>query len=364
MKYELKEISVREVVEGYIDSAEEGCFGYGGKLNIRPPYQREFIYSGKRREAVIQSVQKSLPLGAMYWIRKNDGTFELLDGQQRTISICQYVNNEYSIDYFSFRNLTEGDKNQILDYKLWVCVCEGTDKETLEWFKVLNTPGTELNAQELRNAILPGTWLNAAKKCFSKNNGEVIVKDYKKYLKGSANRQDFLEAALRWICDKQGKKIEQYMAEHQHETNCNELWLYFSHVMEWVKVTFKVYRPSMKGQEWGIFYNKYEGINYDADEMEKRIQDLIDDEDITNTRGIYEYLFDGKEQHLSIRQFSGKIREAVYNRQGKTCAKCGRHFELKDMQADHIKPWSRGGRTVAENCQILCADCNRTKSDV
>lgn len=363
MKYELHEIPISKVVEDYKDNAEEGCYAYGGKLNIRPPYQREFIYSGKKREAVIDSVKKGLPISVMYWIKKSDGNFEVLDGQQRTISICQYVHGVFSIDHLGFKNLMQSEKEQILNYKLAVFICEGTDKETLEWFKVINTPGTELNAQELRNAILPGTWLNDAKKYFSKNNCAVLQLKYNQYMDGSAIRQDFLETALKWISARDKISIEEYMAKNQFEQNCNELWLYFKSVMDWVKATFTTYRREMKNVEWGFLYNNYSKQNYDTQKLEAEIVSMLEDEDITSSRGIYEYLFDRNERHLSIRKFSEKIKRAVYERQNKCCAKCAKHFPLEKMQADHITPWSRGGRTVIDNCQVLCENCNRTKSD-
>ena len=364
MKYELQEIPISEVVKGYKDNAEEGCFGYGGKLNIRPPYQREFIYTGKKREAVINSIKKGLPISVMYWVKKSDGNFEVLDGQQRTISICQFVTGVFSIEHLGFKNLTAADKEQILNYKLAVFICEGTDKETLEWFKVINTPGTELNAQELRNAILPGTWLNDAKKHFSKNNCSVIQLGYNKYLDGSAIRQDFLETALKWISAREKISIEDYMAKNQDAPNCNELWLYFKKVMDWVKANFTTYRKEMKKVEWGLLYNQFNEKNYDTKKLEAEIVSMLEDEDITSSRGIYEYLFDRNERHLSIRKFSDKIKRAVYERQNKCCAKCGKHFDIKNMHADHITPWSKGGRTVESNCQVLCENCNRIKSDV
>lgn len=363
MNYTLQEISIGEIVEGYADNNDEGCYAYGGKLNIRPPYQREFIYSGKKREAVIDSVKNGLPIGVMYWVKKSDGDFEVLDGQQRTISICQYVNGEFSIQHFGFKNLTDADKAQILNYKLAIFICEGTDKETLEWFKVINTPGTELNAQELRNAILTGSWLNDAKKYFSKNNCPVIQQGLNKYLDGTANRQDYLETALKWISARDKMEIADYMAKNQDAPNCNEIWLYFKKVMDWVRATFPVYRKEMKKVEWGILYNKYSEKNYDTNALEKQIVSMLEDEDLTNSRGIYEYLFDGNERHLSIRKFSDKIKRAVYERQNRCCAKCGKYFPLEKMHADHITPWSKGGRTVESNCQVLCENCNRIKSD-
>ncbi len=364
MTSELTQIPINKIVEDYADKGDEGCYGYGGKLNIRPAYQREYIYTGKKREAVIDSVQKNLPIGLMYWIKKSDGNFELLDGQQRTISICQFVHNQFSIDHRGFKNWTDADKNQLLNYNLWVCICEGTDKETLEWFKVLNTPGTELNAQELRNAIYTGTWLEDAKKHFSKNNCPVIVHGYNKYLDGSAIRQDYLETALRWISARNKIDIEDYMAKNQHEPNCTELWLYFQGVMEWVKALFPEYRAIMKKVSWGNLFNKFSSKTYDKKKFEAEIVSMLEDEDVTSSRGIYEYLFDRQERHLSIRKFSDKIKRAVYEKQGKVCPKCAKHFPLEKMHADHITPWSKGGHTVIDNCQVLCENCNRIKSDL
>lgn len=365
MEYELKFVKVAEVAAGFRDDAEKGCRGLGGRLNIRPAYQREFIYTGKRRDAVIESVMKDLPIGVMYWVKTDEG-FDLLDGQQRTISICQYVNGKFSLNYRAFKNLTQAERDQILNYRLWVCECHGNDRETLEWFKILNTPSTPLNDQELRNAIYTGKWLEDAKKFFSRANCAVVQQSYNKYLDGSAVRQDFLETALKWICARDKIDVEEYMASHQHDANAAQIWSYFQSVMTWVKATFPEYRKIMKGLNWGIFYNKYgaDKAPYDAEALEQKIVAILEDEDVTSSRGIYEYLFDGNERHLSIRKFSDKIKRAAYERQNRCCKKCGQHFPLDKMHADHITPWSKGGRTVAENCQVLCENCNRAKSDV
>jgi hypothetical protein len=364
MKIKLHEIPVRDVVEGYIDSAENGVVGYNGRLNIRPAFQREFIYKDKQRDEVIRTVQKNFPLNVMYWIKSDDGNFELLDGQQRTISLCQYVFGDFSIDHRGFDNLTHTERQQIFDYPLMIYICEGTDKEKLDWFKIINIAGEQLTAQELRNAIYTGEWLTEAKKYFSKTScpAYAIASDY---LNGSPIRQNYLETAIRWLASRDGMEIEDYMAKHQHDTNCNELWLYFQTVINWVKATFPVYRSKeMKGLEWGIFYNKYGAGEYDPKQLESCIVDLMDNEDVTKYSGIYEYLLDGDERHLSIRAFTPKMARAAYERQKGICTKCKNHFEIEEMQADHITPWSKGGKTIAENCQMLCADCNRRKSNV
>ena len=364
MNIKLHEIPVREVVEKYIDSAENGVTGYNGRLNIRPAFQREFIYKDRQRDEVIRTVQKNFPLNVMYWVKSDDGNFELLDGQQRTISLCQYVNCDYSIDHMGFDNLTQTERQQILNYPLMIYICEGTDKEKLDWFKIINIAGEQLTAQELRNAIYTGEWLTEAKKYFSKTAcpAYAIASDY---LNGSPIRQNYLETAIRWIASRDGKEIEDYMAEHQHDTNCNELWLYFQTVVNWVKATFPVYRSKeMKGLEWGTYYNKFGTGKYDPKQLEAQIVDLLDNEDVTKHSGVYEYLLDGDERHLSIRVFTPKMARTAYERQKGVCYKCKKHFKIDDMQADHITPWSKGGKTIAENCLMLCADCNRRKSNV
>ena len=367
MKIELHEIPVRDVVNGYVDSAENGVVGYNGKLDIRPAFQREFIYKEKERNEVIRTIMKNFPLNVMYWVKSYDGNFEVLDGQQRTISFCQYVNGDYSIDHMTFSNLTATEQKQILDYPLMIYICEGTDKEKLDWFRIINIASVELTQQELRNAIYTGEWLTEAKKFFSKSQcpASQIAGDY---LTGPANRQKDLETALKWIAARDGIEIEDYMSKHQHDTNCNELWLYFQSVINWVKATFPKYRGKlMKGLEWGIYYNKYGSGKYDPKALEARIVELIEDYRngyISNQRGIYEYLLDGQEKHLNIRAFSPEMALAAYERQKGICPKCGKHFEIEEMQADHITPWSKGGKTTAENCQMLCADCNRRKSNI
>jgi len=368
MKIDEKKIPVREVFDGYVDSAELGVRGYGGKLNIRPAYQREFVYKPVQRDEVIRTVRNGFPLNVMYWVRNSDGGFEMLDGQQRTLSICQYVNGDFSIDHQSFHNLTEKEKKDILDYPLTIYICEGEEREKLKWFEVVNTAGEQLNEQERINAQYTGTWLHDAKKYFAKSGcAAAAIGD--KYLTGSPIRQDYLKTALSWIADRNGMDTLDYMSAHQHDDDCTDLWSYFESVMDWVKKTFPVLRGKlMKGLPWGIYFNKYGKVERDGAALEKRIAQLLrDDEDvndITNQRGIYEYLLSGDERHLSIRRFSDKMARTAYERQGGKCPKCGKHFAIEEMQADHITPWAKGGKTVAENCQMLCADCNRRKSDV
>ena len=244
-----------------------------------------------------------------------------------------------------------------------VYICEGTDKEKLEWFEIVNMVGEQLSKQERRNAIYTGEWLTEAKNYFSKNGcpAYAIAGDY---MKGSPIRQEYLETAIYWLSARDGNKIEDYMAAHQHDTNCNEIWLYFQSVINWVKATFPKYRREMKGLEWGIFYNKYGAGKFDPKHFEARIVDLMEDEDVTKNSGIYEYLFNSDEKHLSIRAFTPKMARAAYERQKGICPKCGNYFKIDEMQADHIIPWSKSGKTISENCQMLCEDCNRRKSNI
>lgn len=358
MNIDPKEITVRELTNGYQDNNENGVVGYGRKLDIRPPYQREFIYKDKQRDAVIDTITKNYPLNVMYWAVRDDGNFEVIDGQQRTISICQYVEGDFSINGLAFHNLTSDKKEQILNYKLMVYQCSGTDSEKLEWFKIINIAGERLTDQELRNAVYSGSWVSDAKRYFSKNNRPKIGDDY---LSGSANRQEYLETAIDWIS---AGNIEKYMSKNQHEPNANELWLYFKSVIDWVQVVFPKYRKEMKGIQWGFLYNEFKSQKFDPKKLEEKISALMQDEDVTNKKGIYEYVLTGKEKHLNIRAFTDNQKREAYERQDGVCVKCGNHFQLNEMEADHITPWHLGGKTSADNCQMLCREDNRRKSGI
>ena len=367
MKIKLHEIKIKDIVSGYVDSQENGVVGYGGKLNIRPAFQREFVYKEKQRDAVIETVMKGFPLNVMYWVENEEGNYELLDGQQRTISICQYVNGDFSLNSRAFHNLTATEKNQILEYPLMIYICEGNDKEKLDWFKIINIAGVQLKEQELRNAIYTGEWLSDAKRYFSKN-GCVAYLLAKDYLNGEVNRQDYLEIVLKWISSKEGAKIEDYMSAHQHGTHATPLWQYFQSVINWVKTIFPNYRREMKGLDWGILYNTYGNRDYDPKELEAKIKALMQDDDVTKKSGIYEYLLSGNEKYLNIRAFSDSQKRQVYERQGGICPHCvderreKTHYEFEEMEADHITPWCEGGKTSVENCQLLCKEHNRRKS--
>lgn len=359
MKIELKEITIEEITNQYKNNDEEGVRGFGGELNIRPKYQREFVYKDKQRNAVIETVQKNFPLNVMYWAKNEDGTFEVLDGQQRTISICEYVAGNFSLDGLGFQNLQDDQKEQILNYKLMVYFCEGKPSEKLDWFETINIAGEKLTDQELKNAIFTGTWLTDAKKYFSKTNCPAygLGSDY---LNGSPIRQDYLETAIKWISE---DNIKEYMAENQHKPNANELWLYFQSVINWVNVVFKNPRKKiMKGVDFGFLYNKFKDQEFDSQKIEEEISELIQDDDVTKKSGIYEYVLTRNEKYLSIRAFNDNQKLEAYEKQKGICVKCEGHFEIEEMEADHIKPWHEGGKTTAENCQMLCKMCNRVKS--
>ena len=383
MQIELHHITVRELTAGYIDNNENGVRAYGGKLDVRPPYQREFVYKEKQRDAVIDTLTQGFPLNVMYWARRdalnasaadttqNTGTrgvspqqatqFEIIDGQQRTISICQYVNGDFAFNFRYFHNLQPDEQKQILDYELQVYICSGTDSEKLKWFKTINIAGEELTDQELRNAVYAGSWVSDAKRYFSKN-GAPAAKIGSDYLTGSAIRQDYLETAIAWISD---GNIEVYMANHQHDASAAPLWQFFQAVITWIETSFrpnKERKKIMKGVDWGMLYKQFKDKVFDYQKIDEEVKRLILDDDVTKKAGIYPYILTRKEKYLSIRAFTDAQKLAAYERQGGICADCGHHFELSQMEADHITPWHEGGRTVAENCQMLCRECNRRKS--
>ena len=359
MNIELKEITIQELSDGFEDNNEDGVVGFGGKLDIRPPYQREFIYKDKQRDAVINTITKNFPLNVMYWAVREDGTFEVIDGQQRTISICQYVDGDFAFQNRYFHNLKADEKEKILNYTLMVYVCSGTESEKLEWFKTINIAGEKLTEQELRNAVYTGSWVSDAKRYFSKS-GCVAYNIGSDYLNGSPIRQEFLETAIDWISE---RKIENYMATHQHDPNATALWLYFQSVITWVNATFTVKRKKfMKGIQWGLFYNKYKDVVFDTKAIEEETARLIADDEVEKKSGIYAYILTKDERYLGIRTFSDSVKQKVYENQKGICPICKNHFDISEMEGDHITPWVEGGKTIEENCQMLCKDDNRRKS--
>ena len=376
-----KTIKIRDLVDGYEDNDELGVRALNGKLDVRPPYQREFVYKDKQRDAVIRTLRQKFPLNVMYWAVQDGDTFEVIDGQQRTISICQYVEGDFSIDIgghqLAFHNLQPDQQNEILDYELMVYLCEGTDSEKLEWFKTINIAGEKLTDQELRNAVYHGTWVSAAKNYFSKNGCPAyqIASDY---MTGSPIRQEYLETAIEWI---NGGKVDEYMRDHQHDANANELWLYFKSVIDWVQTTFPKKRAKMKAVRWGPLYNKYKGTSLDPAKLEERVAALMADLDVENKRGIYEFLLGDETDTrlLEVRVFDEKTKLAAYGKQTKeaeaagvsNCPMCAfagnnnatRIYDLSEMDADHVAAWSKGGASDLANCEMLCVPHNRSKGN-
>ncbi|MCP1771254.1 hypothetical protein J2T38_000043 [Neisseria perflava] len=360
MKIELKQITVRDLCEGYQDSAESGVRAYGGLLDVRPPYQREFVYSGKQRDAVIETVRQGFPLNVMYWAKRDDGTFEVIDGQQRTISLCQYVAGDFAYLMRYFHNLQADEQAKILDYELMVYVCTGEPSEKLKWFETINIAGEKLTKQELLNAVYAGPWLADAKRYFSKTACPAyqIGQDY---VSGSPIRQEFLERALSWISDGQ---VEHYMAKHQQDPNALALWQYFQAVMTWVEGTFPNKRKKfMKSVDWGGLYNRFKDTVLDSVKLEKEIAELILDDEVVNKKGIYTYVLTRDEKELNLRAFSDGMKQKLYEKQNGVCPMCHEKFAIEQMEGDHITPWSEGGKTTEDNGQMLCKNCNRRKSD-
>ena len=380
MDIKLHEIPIRDLVVGYTDSAEEGVVGYGGNLDIRPKYQREFIYKDKQRDAVIETVMNDFPLNVMYWVDNGDGKYEVLDGQQRIISICQFVagmktDGESPMDYvgtFSvvlgpatddrryFHNLEVDERQRIPGYRLMVYFRRGTDSEKLAWFKTINIAGEKLTDQELRNAVFAGPWVTDAKRYFSKT-GCPAYGHARDYVRGVPIRQEYLETAIDWLSD---GNIWKYMGRHKHDASANPLWLHFKAVIDWAKVTFPKYRKEMKGAPWGPLYTAHREEELVPAKLEDEVARLMADDDVTKKSGVYSYVLNRDEKHLNIRAFTESQKRAAYERQKGKCKKCKKPFDIGEMQADHITPWSKGGHTVPKNCQMLCGPCNRAKSDV
>ena len=298
MDIELRHIPIRKLVAGYKDSAEEGIVGYGGRLDIRPKYQREFVYKDEQRNEVIRSVRKGFPLNIMYWVVKEDGNFEVLDGQQRTISICEFVVGHFSIDGIYFHNLTDAEQKPILDYELMVYFCSGEDKEKLDWFEIVNLAGEKLTKQELRNAVYSGTWVTAAKRFFSRRGGPAYAVG-NRYVTGNAIRQEYLEIAIEWIttdlkfAGNADERIREYMAQHQHDENADPLWSHFQAVIDWAKRIFPTHRKEMKGVPWGDLYAEFKNANLDSTALEAEVDRLMQDDEVVKKAGIYPYLLTG-----------------------------------------------------------------------
>lgn len=380
------DITVADICNGFVYNQLEGkgLFGLSGKLTIQPEYQRNYLYAdggGKREQAVIHSLLKGYPLGLIYFNKVGEDTFEVLDGQQRITSIGRFVTNKFAImdggNPKNFDSLPADQQDKIRNSALLIYECEGTETEIKRWFETINIAGVPLNAQELLNAIYSGPFVTLAKAEYS-NSQNANIQKWSAYIKGSANRQDFLERALDWVSR---GKIGEYMSAHRHDGNINELKNYFNSVIDWVSGVFKDVEKEMQGLEWGRLYEQYHSTSYDPDHISAEVKRLYADPYIKNRRGVFEYLLGGQQDTklLDVRVFDDATKRSVYAKQTKTaeangesnCPLCamghdankGKLWKMAEMDADHVTAWSKGGGSTADNCQMLCITHNRAKGN-
>lgn len=380
------DITVAQICEGFVFNQLEGkgLFGLSGKLTIQPEYQRNYIYAdagGQKEQAVIHSLLKGYPLGLIYFNTVGADRFEVLDGQQRITSIGRFVTGKFAImdgeipKYF--HSMAADEQARILESKLLIFECEGTESEIKQWFETINIAGVPLNDQELLNAIYSGPFVSLAKAEFS-NSQNANIQKWSAYVRGSANRQDFLERALEWVSR---GDVGGYMSAHRSADNIVELKTYFNSVIDWVSAVFDDVLPEMRGLEWGRLYEEYHGRSYDPKQISAEVRRLAADSYVTNRRGVFEYLLGGAvaKQLLGVRVFDEKVKQVVFARQTKeaeaqgvsNCPLCAlgdgpnktRIYRMKEMDADHVAAWSRGGESTAENCQMLCVTHNRAKGN-
>ena len=386
MQTELKlDITVDEICKGFVDNELEGkgLFGLSGKLTIQPEYQRNYIYAdGKKDVAVIESILKGYPLGLIYFNQIGDEQYEVLDGQQRITSIGRFVKNKFAIkdengmeQYFD--SLADNIKQKISETKLLIYICQGEEKEIKEWFKTINIAGVSLNEQELLNAVYSGKFVTLAKEEFS-NSQNANIQKWSSYVRGTVNRQDFLATALAWVSK---GDVSEYMAIHRQDDNINELKNYFTTVIDWASNTFMTVEKEMQGLEWGRLYETYGKTAYDPAKLHEKVTALYADPYVKNRKGIFEYVLGGETDKtlLDIRIFDEATKRATYKTQTEEAKQAGisncplcavgdnanktKLWELKEMEADHVSPWSKGGATSKENCEMLCKSHNRSKGN-
>ena len=380
------DITVADICDGFVYNELEGkgLFGLGGRLVIQPEYQRNYFYQekgGKREQAVIHSLLRGYPIGLLYFNKVGDDRYEVLDGQQRITSIGRFVTNKFAIKVggnpMIFDSLPADQKARLLDTKLLIYICEGAESEIKEWFQTINIAGVPLNEQELLNAIYSGPFVTLARAEFS-NSQNANLHKWRAYIKGNVNRQDFLACALDWVSK---GNISDYMSKHRYDDNIDELKTYFNSVIDWVATVFRDVYPEMRGLEWGRLYEQYHRTPYDPDEVAEQVRRLYDDPYVRNKRGIFEYVLGGCQNPrlLEVRVFDEAVKRAVYARQTaeaqaagvSNCPLCAvghdanrsRIYEYKEMEADHVTAWSKGGASTPENCQMLCKTHNRAKGN-
>ena len=382
-------VSVHDLCAGYVNESntdiENGVYAYGGKLCVRPAFQRAFVYNKEQENAVIDTALKGFPLNIMYWVDNGNGTYDCLDGQQRTISLANFVDGVSSFFapwlcgsdpkkrfYFNTLKRTNPDLAEaFLNYELEVYICKGTKAEQLEWFKTINIAGEELYPQELRNASYVSPWLTDAKRYFSRANSSSNAKSPAEqyggqYTNKNANRQEILAQVISWHCGcdmKDDAAICNYMEEHMNDSNASEMWDYFKSVIDWISEIFPgTYERGMNTVNWGKLYNEYHNNEFDPNEMCEKFNELMDfkaskELDVSVAK-IVEYCITRDESLLKHRAFSDVQRTTLYNRQKGLCAHCGQHFLKKDMEAHHKIPWYNGGLTELNNGEMLCKECH------
>jgi hypothetical protein len=387
MKTTLRHYTVDEVLRGFVYNELEGkgLFGLEGQLVIQPEYQRYYIYGdGKRDVAVVDSVLMGYPLGLIYF-NDNGESLEVLDGQQRITSLGRFVTGKFAIKYNgqeqTFGSLPKDLKDIISNSKLDVYVCSGTETEIKEWFKTINTEGVPLNNQELLNSIYSGPFITEAKAEFSKSSNAQLQK-WSAYVKGDPKRQEILSVALEWVSSANKTSIDAYLAEHRRSGDITQIKAYFTSVIDWVGSVFPGSpRREMRGLPWGQLYEKHHATAYNSKETTADLERLLNDPQVNNSRGIYEYLLGGKidKQLLDVRIFGEDVKRAAYSRQTETsnsqeisnCPLCAlgnnankaRIYTREEMDADHVTAWSNGGKSDLDNCEMLCITHNRAKGN-
>lgn len=384
MKINMIKLKVGDLVQGYNeDDTTSKVVAWNGNLDVRPEYQREYVYDDQKRDSVINTVLHGFPLNIMYFVDRGENTsgarYEVLDGQQRIISICRFKTlsaisvklpaptGGYNI--VNYPNLFDEQQDAFMNYELQVYICEGTEKEKIDWFEVINIAGEKLEKQEIRNAVLHSAWLTDAKSVFSRRNG-AANKKYGKYFSGEVIRQKYLETAFRWAADAEGLSwkdteavIRQYMMNHSQDKNADALWKYIEDVFTWVENIFGKFDKTMNGVEWGYLYNRHKDDTLDPQTVQCQVAKLMADDEVQKKSNIYEFVLTGEAKILNLRAFVERDKITMYNRQNGLCALCGKPFDIKEMHADHIVPWSKGGITDIANGQMLCAMCNLSKSN-